>query len=160
MFRGRTDASGWGECDGGAICCVRRQVGGAGNAREVLGRFGVARDIIIPLQGGIDNVDTSLYDDFMLKNDKIDKIPTAFLDYLMDNPEAHVVAIVRCQELRPDYMTAAESAGLAVERELHLIRGMVVEGCASDLLQLSEESWVLRVDPDESVHTMRLEASQ
>ena len=107
----------------------------------------------------IDNVDVSLYDNFMMKNALAEKIPATFLEYLANNPEAHVVAIVRCQALRPDYVSAAENAGLVVERELRLIRGLVVRGCAKGLLKLSEESWVLRVEPDESVHTMRLEAS-
>ena len=97
----------------------------------------------------------SLYDDFAMKNALSGKMPATFLDYLLCNPEAPVTAIVRCQELHPDYVAAAEILGLAVERQLRLIQGLAVQGYASDLLKLSEESWVLRVDPDESVHTMR-----
>ena len=108
----------------------------------------------------IDNVEMSLYDDFTMKNDETGKIPAAFLNYLTENPAASVAAIVRCQELHPDHVAAAELAGLDVERELRLIRGLVVRGCASDLMKLSEESWVLRVEPDEPVHTMLLEAPQ
>lgn len=102
----------------------------------------------------IDNSDVSLYDVFTMKNDRADKMSAAFFEYLTGNPEANVVAIVRCQELHPDYVAAAEIAGLAVERQLRLIRGLAVKGCARDLLKLSEESWVLRVEPDESVHTL------
>ena len=97
----------------------------------------------------------SLYDDLVMRASLIGKIPTDFLDFLLGNPEASVAAIVRCQELHPDYVAAAEVAGLVVERQLRLIHGLAVHGYASDLLKLSEESWVLRVEPDESVHTMR-----
>ena len=83
------------------------------------------------------------------------KLSANYLNYLLGNPEVSVTAIVRCQELQTDYVVAAETAGLVVERRLRLIQGLAVHGYAGDLLKLSEESWVLRVEPDESVHTMR-----
>ncbi len=97
----------------------------------------------------------SLYDNFVMRASLIDKFPTSFLDFLLCNPEVSVTAIVRCQKLQTDYVIAAEAAGLVVERRLRLIQGLAVLGNAGDLLKLSEESWVLHVEPDESVHTMR-----
>ncbi|HEY53813.1 MAG TPA: hypothetical protein G4N94_10180 [Caldilineae bacterium] len=94
-----------------------------------------------------------------MKASVVDKFPPDFLDYLLSNPEAPVAAIVHCQDLHPDYVAAAQTAGLVVERQLRLIRGLAVQGCANDLLKLSEESWALRVEPDQPVHSMRLEAS-
>jgi hypothetical protein len=94
-------------------------------------------------------------------NDNLyDKISASYLDYLISNPEAHVGAIVRCQALRPDYVSAAERSGLIVARQLRLLQGLVVEGRAANLLALSEKSWVLSIEPDEPVHTMRQERSQ
>ena len=97
----------------------------------------------------------ALYDDFVMRTSLIEKFPTDFLDFLLGNPEVSVAAIVRCQELHPGYVAMIETAGLVVERQLRLIHGLAVQGYARDLLKLSEESWVLRVEPDESVHTMR-----
>ena len=90
-----------------------------------------------------------------MRDSLIDKFPTDFLGFLLGNPEAPVAAIVRCQKLHSDYVVAAETADLVVERQLRLIQGLAVRGYACDLLKLSEESWVLHVEPDESVHTMR-----
>jgi hypothetical protein len=102
----------------------------------------------------------ALYDNFVMKASLTGKFPTDFLDFLLGNPEASVAAIVRCQELHPDYVAAAETVGLVVVRRLRLIQGLAVQGYASDLLKLSEKSWVLGVEPDEPVHTMRQEASK
>ncbi len=107
-----------------------------------------------PRRGPIDNVDMSLYDDFVMRVSLISKFPADFLGFLLGNPEVSVAAIVRCQELHPGYVSAAETTGLVVERQLRLIQGLAVRGYACDLLKLSEESWVLRVEPDEFVHTM------
>lgn len=91
----------------------------------------------------------------MSKDPLSNKISDDFLIYLLDNPDERIAAIVRCLELNTGYVVATEAVGLTVSRELRLINGLAVEGAASSLLVLAYESWVLRVEPDEPVHTMR-----
>ena len=91
-----------------------------------------------------------------MSNDPLSrKISDVFLIYLLDNPDEHIAAIVRCLEMNADYVVATEAVGLTVCRELRLISGLAVEGAASSLLSLAYESWVLHIEPDEPVHTMR-----
>lgn len=96
-----------------------------------------------------------MYDDFIMKDSLSNKISDDYLIYLLDNPDVRVAAIVRFLELKTDYVVATETVGLTVSRQLRLINGLAVEGAASCLLSLAYESWVLRVEPDEPVHTMR-----
>lgn len=83
------------------------------------------------------------------------KIPPHFLATLKSDPDASVCAIVRCERLSPDFLTAAVAAGLTVSRQLRLIRGLAVAGSARNLLELANAPWVLRIEPDQPIHTMR-----
>lgn len=107
------------------------------------------------LHESIDNAVTPLYDAFMPKDFLSSKIADDFLIYLLDNPDERIAAIVRCLELNAEYVAATEALGLTVCRELRLISGLAVEGAACSLLTLAQASWVLRVEPDEPIHTMR-----
>jgi len=91
----------------------------------------------------------------MSKDSLNSKISNDFLIYLLNNPDERIAAIVRCLELNTEYVAETEAVGLIVSRELRLISGLAVEGAASSLLVLARASWVLRVEPDEPVHTMR-----
>lgn len=107
------------------------------------------------LRKSIDNADTSLYDALMSKDSLSNKFADDFLIYLLDNPDDHIAAIVRTLELKTDYVVETEAVGLVVSRELRLISGLAVEGAANSLIVLARSSWVLRVEPDEPVHTLR-----
>lgn len=85
------------------------------------------------------------------------KLSPAFDAALRDQPEALVAAIVRADRLDRAYVTEAEALGLTVNRQLRLIRGLAVEGQASALLKLAEAPWVLRIEPDQPVHTTATE---
>lgn len=81
------------------------------------------------------------------------KFPSAFEAALRGQPQSDFAAIVRCDRLDSAYVTAAEALGLRVVRRLRLIRGLAVEGQAAALLKLAEAPWVLRIEPDQPVHT-------
>ncbi|NOX60811.1 MAG: hypothetical protein GXP42_02515 [Chloroflexi bacterium] len=84
-----------------------------------------------------------------------DKLSPSFRQALEADPQARVSAIVRCKEWNNACQADLKSRGLTVRRRLRLIRGMAVEGRARELLQLAEAPWVLRIEPDQPVHTWR-----
>ncbi len=83
------------------------------------------------------------------------KIHADFLRLLRANPQEKVAAIVRCARLDPQYETALQQGGLRGIRPLRLIKAYAVEGKAEDILALSRQKWVIGIEPDQSVHTMR-----
>ncbi len=85
------------------------------------------------------------------------KFTPVFLAALLADVDAQVAAIIRCDQLSPTVATATEAAGLAIVRTLRLIRGLAVVGRAGALLQLSSAAWVLRIEPDQPVHTTHRE---
>lgn len=82
------------------------------------------------------------------------KLSRSFLEALQAEPEADIAAIVRCDRLEPDYEAETEAAGLVIKRRLRLVHGLAVQGRAADLLGLASASWVVRIEPDQPVHTL------
>ncbi len=82
------------------------------------------------------------------------KFDPAYLIYLQDHPQETVAAILRCERLDPAFEQELLQAGLHVHRKLRLIRGYAVEGCAFHLIEIAGAPWVLRIEPDQTVHTM------
>jgi len=82
------------------------------------------------------------------------KLSRAFLEVLRAAPDADIAAIVHCDRLEPDHEAEAEAAGLVIRRRLRFVRGLAVQGRAADLLGLASASWVVRIEPDQPVHTL------
>ncbi len=82
------------------------------------------------------------------------KLDPDYLIYLQTHTQETVAAIVRCERLDPVFDKELQQVGLHVHRRLRLIRGFAVEGRASHLLEIAKASWVLRIEPDQTVHTM------
>ncbi|NOZ50255.1 MAG: hypothetical protein GXP37_09455 [Chloroflexi bacterium] len=81
------------------------------------------------------------------------KFHADFLRYLRRHPRTQVAAIIRCQEMRPEYDHAIGQANVQVVRTLRLIRAYAVQGRADALLALAAKPWVLAIEPDQPVHT-------
>jgi len=82
------------------------------------------------------------------------KFPPDYLSFLQANPDEQVDAILRCSYVDAALCQEVEDAGMVVTRQFRLITGMAVQGRACDLVALADASWVLRVEPDQPVHTM------
>ncbi len=91
---------------------------------------------------------------FLMVLDPTTKFSRAFLEALQAEPDADIAAIVRCDHLEPAHEVEAEAAGLVVRRRLRLVQGLAVQGRAVDLLSLASATWVVRIEPDQPVHSL------
>lgn len=83
------------------------------------------------------------------------KIHADFLRFLRTNPQEQVAAIVRCSRLDPQHEAVLQQSGFRGVRPLRLIKAYAVKGKAEDILALSRQKWVIGIEPDQPVHTMR-----
>lgn len=82
------------------------------------------------------------------------KINSEFRAELEANPITRVSVIVRTTGDPRDVADQVMGHGLAVRHTYSLIRALAAEGLASSVLQLAEEPWVERIEPDREVRTM------
>lgn len=74
---------------------------------------------------------------------------------LKRDPQALVDLIVRLKDAPDKRAADFKARGLAVRRTFTLISAVAVQGPAATMLALANESWVLSVEEDKSVHTLR-----
>jgi hypothetical protein len=74
---------------------------------------------------------------------------------LQRNPRAAVNLIARLQNEPSDYRAALEARGINVRRTFSLIAAIAIECKASAALALAKETWVVSIEEDKSVHTMK-----
>jgi len=70
------------------------------------------------------------------------------------NANALVDVIVRVKDDPQTYVQKLESRGLTVRHTYSLISALALRGKASAALALAQESWVVSIEADKSVHTM------
>jgi len=70
------------------------------------------------------------------------------------NPSGRVNAIVHTTGDVEEVATLLEQQGLQVRRRYRLLPAIAVTGAASDILALTNEEWVTKVEEDVRVHTM------
>lgn len=87
------------------------------------------------------------------------KLSGDFRAALETQPNAKAAAIVRFDRLDDSCEVETEMLGLTITRRLRLVRGLAVQGHGAALLQLAKSPRVVRIDPDEPVHTMTSEES-
>ncbi len=73
---------------------------------------------------------------------------------LQREPNATVNLIVRLVDSPEVHVADAQAKGLQVQRTFSLISAMAVRGTAAAALALMNESWVVSVEEDKSVHIM------
>jgi hypothetical protein len=74
---------------------------------------------------------------------------------LKRDPQALVKLIVRLKDAPDKRIADLKARGLDVRRIFTLISAVAVQGSAETFLALANESWVLSVEEDKPVHTLR-----
>jgi hypothetical protein len=70
-------------------------------------------------------------------------------------PRAEVSVIVHVQGEPAQFRESIESLGLSVTRVFRLTNTLAVRGAASEVLQLSDRSWVVKIETDRQITTQR-----
>jgi hypothetical protein len=83
------------------------------------------------------------------------KIDSALHGKLAADPQQSVALIVRTDGAPTPYLPRLAELGLQVGHQFRLVPGVSVTGSAAAALLLLEESWVLKVEEDRPVRTMR-----
>lgn len=91
------------------------------------------------LEGSLINID---------REEKMTLIQADFLAYLENNPRETVQAIVSTTGSITDHKAELEAAGLNIVHCYSLIPSATVLGEAQNLLALSQQDWVQRIEPD------------
>ncbi len=73
---------------------------------------------------------------------------------LKADPRARLRAIVRTAPQPAAHTSELEKHGLRVVRVSSLINAVTVEGTATAVLSLANETWVVRIEEDKPVHTL------
>jgi hypothetical protein len=73
---------------------------------------------------------------------------------LRNEPDAIVHLIIRVTDDPKLHIEHVQASGLKVYRTFTLIAAMAVEGKASVVLALTDQSWIVSVEEDKPVHTM------
>lgn len=74
---------------------------------------------------------------------------------LKRDPQALVNLIVRLKDAPDAHVADLKARGLVVRRTFTLISAIAVQGPAATLLALANEAWVLSIEEDKTVHTLR-----
>ena len=76
------------------------------------------------------------------------------LRVLQEQLQAEAAVIVHVDGDPAQYVAAVEQLGLSVKRTFRLTRTIAVRGLAQDVLSLLEQSWVTKVELDQTITTM------
>ncbi len=85
----------------------------------------------------------------------MDKIDSVFHQKLAANPEESVALIVRTDGDPSPHLSRLTELGLKVGHQFRLVPGVSVTGSAGAALSLIEEKWVISIEEDRPVTTMR-----
>lgn len=82
-------------------------------------------------------------------------IAPELLSKLELNPNTTVNLIVRLKDDPSAHIAEVQASGLVVRYTYSLISAIAVQGKAAICLELASKPWVLSIEEDKSVHTMR-----
>jgi hypothetical protein len=82
------------------------------------------------------------------------KIKQDFLRRLQEDPQRSVNVIVTITSDPMAQMAQVEAKGLTVTRTFSLTPMLAATGPAEAVMELAIEPWVVRIEPDEAVHTL------
>jgi hypothetical protein len=85
----------------------------------------------------------------------MDKIDSVLHQRLAADPEQSVALIVRTDGAPAPYLPRLAELGLQVGHQFRLVPGVSVTGSAGAALLLIEEKWVIKIEEDRPVTTMR-----
>ena len=78
-----------------------------------------------------------------------------FKKKLESNPNAVVSVIVRVQKESSAYVQQVQARNLTVRHAYTLIPALALRGPASAVIALAQEGWVVSIEEDRVVHTMK-----
>ena len=82
------------------------------------------------------------------------KVSPNLLRVLQEQSQSEVAVIVHIDGDPAQYVTSLGQLGLSVVRTFRLTHTVAARGLARDVLSLLDQSWVTRVEPDQTITTM------
>lgn len=84
----------------------------------------------------------------------MEKIESEFKQHLESNRTQRFDVIVRVADDPKSRLPQVMEHGLSVRHTYSLIKAVAASGLGTSILELAEEPWVTRIEPDEEVRTM------
>lgn len=84
----------------------------------------------------------------------IKRIDPKFKERLESNPTQQVDVIVRTVDDPRNRAPQVMAHGLQIRHTYSLINALAATGLGLSVLQLAQEAWVEKIEPDKEVHTM------
>lgn len=81
------------------------------------------------------------------------KVSPSLVEEWQQNPERPVAAVVHTRGEPNVHVSAVEELGLSVVRTFRLTHTMAVRGPARSMLSLLDQSWVDKVELDQTIRT-------
>jgi hypothetical protein len=82
------------------------------------------------------------------------KVSPDLLRVLQEQSQSQVAVIVHVDGDPAQYVTSLGELGLSVARAFRLTRTIAARGLARDVLSLLDQSWVTKVELDQTITTM------